>query len=142
MSAAQILKSMKAASRLEKSTYNRWSCHFRDTLSLFDIDVYILEVKTELKTRSNESVSESDMAVHKQDKNIRVAISQLVPDIAFHLVDSSYTSKECWDNFKGFYCPDSSVDIDDLLVDFWDLTVEDDVDVDEFVQNYQRSGVK
>ena len=88
MSAAGILKSMKGAPRLEKSTYNRWSTHFLDALSLFDVDDYILKDKTELNSRNTKSISEKDAIICKQDKNIRIAISQLVPDLVFHLVDS------------------------------------------------------
>ena len=68
------------------------------------------------------------------DQNVRVAISRLVPDTAHHLVGHSFTAKECWDNLKEFFCPNPSEDIDDLLQEFWGLTVEDDVDVDEFFQ--------
>ncbi|KAI1003360.1 hypothetical protein K3495_g4843 [Podosphaera aphanis] len=45
MSGAEILKSMKCASKLDKSTYNRWSAHFLDALSLFEIGDYVLEDK-------------------------------------------------------------------------------------------------
>ncbi|KHJ30468.1 hypothetical protein EV44_g3279 [Erysiphe necator] len=47
---------------------------------------------------------------------------------------SSYTPKECWDNLKEFYCPNSTEDVHDLLEEFWGLTVEDDIDIDEFIQ--------
>lgn len=53
MSAAQIIKSMKAAPKLEKATYDRWSVHFIDTLSLFDIDDYVLMNKKQLATRDD-----------------------------------------------------------------------------------------
>ncbi|KAI0996604.1 hypothetical protein K3495_g11579 [Podosphaera aphanis] len=61
-------------------------------------------------------------------------MSQLVPDIAFHLVGPTFTAKQCWDNLRQFYCPNSDEDIDDLTQAFWGLNVEDDVDIDEFVQ--------
>ncbi|KAI0993314.1 hypothetical protein K3495_g14870 [Podosphaera aphanis] len=128
MSAANILKSMKY------------------TLSLFEVEDYILEDKDQLvdskskagpedrKAAAGSSKSIEAFAFVKQDRNIRVAISQLVPDIAFHLVGPSYTAKQCWDNLKQFNCPNSDEDIDDLTQAFWGLQVEDDVDVDEFVQ--------
>ncbi|KHJ33202.1 hypothetical protein EV44_g3362 [Erysiphe necator] len=134
MTTAQIFKSMKVAPQLDKSTYNRWSKYFRDVLSLFDVDSFILETKNELKTRNDKSASDSDKIIHKQDKNIRIAISQLVPDVVFHNFDCTYTAKQCWDNLKEFYFPNSAEDIDDLLQEFWGLTIEDDVDIDEFVQ--------
>lgn len=145
MSAANILKSMKCAPKLDKSTYNRWSTHFLDALSLFEIDDYILENKTVLDNRAAskfenskykalDPVSTDVDLVIKQDRNIRVAISQLVPDIVFHLVHPSYTAKQCWDNLKQFYRPNTDEDIDDLLQDFWGLIVEDDVEIDDFVQ--------
>ena len=80
------------------------------------------------------TVTEAEKLVHNQDKNTRVPISQLTPDIAFHLVDSCYTSKECSDKLKEFYYPDSIEDVEDLVQDFWGLTVEDDIDIDDFVQ--------
>ncbi|KAI0992659.1 hypothetical protein K3495_g15526, partial [Podosphaera aphanis] len=144
MSAAEILKSMKCAPKLDKSTYNRWSTHFLDTLSLFEIDDYVLEIKDlnvkvaitpeDSKPAAQSSSSSSARLIVKQDRNIRVAISQLVPDIAFHLVGPTYTAKQCWDNLKQFYRPNSEEDVDDLLQEFWGLVVEDDVDIDEFVQ--------
>ncbi|KAI0995498.1 hypothetical protein K3495_g12680 [Podosphaera aphanis] len=48
MSAAEILKSMKGAPKLDKSTYNRWSTHLLDVLSLFELDDYVLS-KPELE---------------------------------------------------------------------------------------------
>lgn len=134
MSAAQILKSMRDAPKLGKPTYNRWSTHFLDALSLFDIDDYLVVEKAELNSRGLKNIPETDKTVQKQDKNIRVAMSHLVPDEIFHLVDSSFTSKKCWDNLRQYYCPNSTEDIDDLLGQYWGLQVEDDVEVDEFVQ--------
>ncbi|KAI0999622.1 hypothetical protein K3495_g8576 [Podosphaera aphanis] len=147
MSAADILKSMKCAPKLSKSTYNRWSVHFQDTLSLFEIEDYLLQVKfpeENSKTKefsihkaSKDSAESSHLASSdtlKQDRNIRVAISQLVPDIVFHLVGPSFTAKQCWDNLRDFYCPSSGEDVDDLLQEFWGFAIEDDVDVDELVQ--------
>lgn len=98
---------MKCAPKLEKSTYNRWSTHFLDTLSLFEVEDYILEDKDQLvESKSKAGPEDSKAAVGssksieafafvKQDRNIRVAMSQLVPDIAFHLVGPSYTAKQC-----------------------------------------------
>ena len=134
MSTAEILKSMKNAPKLEKSTYNSWCTHFSDILSLFNVEDFILTEKSELACRNVKPVTADHLSVCRQDKNIRIAISQLVPDIAFHLVDSSYTSKQCWDNLRQFYCPNLAEDVDDLLQNFWSLTFEDDVDVDELVQ--------
>lgn len=134
MSTAQILKLMKGAPKLEKLTYNRWSTHFLDVLSLFEVDNYLLVEKPELISRKLESIHESHLSVCKQDRNIRVAISQLVPDIAFYLVDSTYTSKLCWESLRQLFCPSSAEDVDDLLQQFWGLSLEDDVDIDDFVQ--------
>ncbi|KAI0995828.1 hypothetical protein K3495_g12351 [Podosphaera aphanis] len=141
MSAAEILKSMKGALKLEKSTYNRWSTHFLDTLSLFEVDSYILESKSRLNGH-DKKVSEADLLVQKQDKNIRIAMSQLVPDIAFHLVNSSYSSKTCWDNLKQFYRPDAADDVDELLQEYWGLNFEDDIEVDESVQKLSEIRAK
>ena len=91
MSTAEILKSMKNTPKLEKSTYNRWCTHFSDILSLFNVEDFILTEKSELACRNVKPVTADHLSVCRQDKNIRIAISQLVPDIAFHLVDSSYT---------------------------------------------------
>lgn len=124
MSAAQILKSMKNAPVLQKATYDRWSAHFLDVLSLFDLEDHIL-----LEPDSKEN---SDF--QRQDKNIRVALSQMVPDIAFHLVNSSFTSKLCWENLKQFYRPNSHEDVDELLQQFWGLIPEDNISVDDLVQ--------
>ncbi|KAI1005464.1 hypothetical protein K3495_g2750 [Podosphaera aphanis] len=128
MSAADILKSMKCAPKLSKSTYNRWSVHFQDTLSLFEIEDYLLQVKfpeensktteSSIHKASKDPAESSHLASSdtlKQDRNIRVAISQLVPDIVFHLVGPSFTAKQCWDNLRDFYCPSSGEDVDDLL---------------------------
>ena len=52
----------------------------------------------------------------------------------FQLVGSTFSAKECWDNLRKFYCPNPEDDIDNLLQVFWGLEVEDDVDLDEFVQ--------
>ena len=131
MSAAQILKSMKNAPRLEKETYNRWSTHFLDVLCLLNIEKHILEI---LGALSEKPAANESLAVRKQDQNIRVAISQLVPDTVFHLVGSTFTAKECWDNLRQFYCPNQSETIDDLLQKYWGFDVDDDVDVDDFVQ--------
>ncbi|KAI0995141.1 hypothetical protein K3495_g13040 [Podosphaera aphanis] len=141
MSAAEILKSMKGAPKLEKSTYNRWSTHFLDTLSLFEVDSYILESKSQLNGH-DKKVSEADLLVQKQDKHIRIAMSQLVPDIAFHLVNSSYSSKTCWDNLKQFYRPDAADDVDELLQEYWGLNFEDDIEVDESVQKLSEIRAK
>lgn len=73
MSAAQIIKPMKAASKLDKSTYNRWSSHYIETLILFGINDYVLEVKDTLNTRDSNSASKIDIIVHKQERNIYVA---------------------------------------------------------------------
>ncbi|KAF5192915.1 hypothetical protein FRX31_017498, partial [Thalictrum thalictroides] len=134
MSADKILKSMKDAPKLDCSSYKRWSTHFRDVLSLFDIESFIDEEKDELLSRKLSKVPENDVAVQKQDTNIRVALSQLVPDTVFHLVGRNYTARECWKNLQDFYCPDPIGDLDDLIQKFWSFTVEDDIDVDEFVQ--------
>lgn len=142
MSAAQILKSMKSAPVLEKSTYNRWSTHLLDALSLFDVDDYILTEKTELANRNIKPIPENIVSICKKDKNIRVAISQLVPDVVFHLVDPSYTSKQCWDNLQQYYRPNSTEDIDDLLQEFWNFTVEEEIDVDDFVQKLSEIKAK
>ena len=106
---------MKGVPRLENSNYDRWSTHFLDALSILDIDRYVFKTVTELKSRGAEDIPKSDLAAHKQDKIIRAAISQLVPDIVFHIVDASFTSKKCWDNQKQFYRPNSTEDVDDLL---------------------------
>ena len=134
MSTAEILKSVKGAPKLDSASYNRWSTHFSDALSIFEVDDYLTIEKTELATRNTKNIPENHLKVHKQDRNIRIAISQLVPNIVFHLVNSSYTSKQCWDNLRQFYCPNSAEDVDDLLQEFWGLIVEDDIEVDDFVQ--------
>ena len=72
--------------------------------------------------------------IQKVDMHISVAILQLVPEIVFHLVHSTYTSKECCDNLKEFYCPNPSGDLDDCLEEFWGIFIEDDHEVDEFFQ--------
>lgn len=133
MSSAQILKSMRHAPILSKSTYNRWSSLFSDVLSLYDLQHYILEEVPDLKVEDSRTTSAA-RDIQKVDMHIRIAMSQLVPDIAFHLVHSTYTSKECWDNLREFYCPNPSGDLDDLLEEFWGVSIEDDDEVDEFVQ--------
>lgn len=62
MSTAQILKSMKGAPTLEKATYNRWSTHFVDVLSILDVERHILEIIPEL---SNKKSSEESRAIWK-----------------------------------------------------------------------------
>ena len=142
MSLSEILKSMKGVPRLENSNYDRWSTHFLDALSILDIDRYVLKTVTELKSRGAEDIPKSDLTAHKQDKIIRAAISQLVPDIVFHLVDASFTSKKCWDNLKQFYRPNSTEDVDDLLQEFWGLEVDDEISVDEFMQKLAEIRIK
>lgn len=78
MSTAQIFKSTKADPQLDKSTYNRGSKNFIDILSFFDVNNFILESKNKLKTQNGKSASDTDKIIHKLDKNIRIAISQLV----------------------------------------------------------------
>lgn len=78
---------MKNISILQKATYDRWSAHFLDVLSLFDLEDYILV----------EHESKENLYFQKQAENIRVALSQLAPDTAFHLVNSSITPKLCWE---------------------------------------------
>ena len=134
MSAASILKSMKNAPKLEKATFNRWSTHFLDVLSIHDVEKHILEHIPALSISEKTNTPDPGHAIRKQDQNIRIAISQLVPDVVFHLVSSTFSAKECWDNLRNFYCPNPEDDIEDLLQGFWGLEVEDDVDVDEFVQ--------
>lgn len=63
-----------------------------------------------------------------------------MPDIVFHLVGSTFTAKECWENLREFYCPNPKEDLDDLLLEFWGLDVEDDIDVGDFVQ--KLSGIR
>ena len=134
MSAGQILKLMKGAVILSKPDYSKWCDQLRDVLLLLDVAEYIEKSIPPLKSRNTKSASTEDLVFHKQDQNVRVAISRLVPDTAHHLVGPSFSAKECWDNLKEFFCPNPSEDIDDLLQDFWGLTMEDDVDVDEFFQ--------
>lgn len=44
-------------------------------------------------------------------------------------------SKRCWDNHEQFYRPDYSRDVDEMLQEFWSISFEDDVVVDE---NFQK----
>lgn len=115
MSATQILKPRKGAPILGKFTYNKWSNQFIDVLSLLDVSDYITEVKKELRNRDTNIISEDDRVFQKQDQSIRIVLSRLVPDTVYHLVGSKFTSKECWDNLRNYYCPNPSGDIDDLL---------------------------
>ncbi|KHJ31401.1 hypothetical protein EV44_g3499 [Erysiphe necator] len=125
---------MKGGPILDSTSYNRWCTHFSDVLSIFKLENYLTTEMIELKTRNTKDIPENHLIVHKQDKYIRIAISQLVSDVVFHLVNSSYTSEECWDNLRQFYRPNSAQDVDDLLLEFWSFVVEDDIEVDDFVQ--------
>ena len=131
MSATEILKLMKGTVVLEKSTYSKWSSQFSDVLSLLDVVEYIDTVIPELGKSADSS---TEKKVRKQDQNVRIAMSRLVPDAASHVIGPNYTARECWINIKEFYCPNPSNDIDDLLQEFWGLTVEDEIEVDDFVQ--------
>ncbi|KHJ35971.1 hypothetical protein EV44_g3455 [Erysiphe necator] len=134
MSAAQTLKSMKNAPRLDKATYDRWSAHFLDVLSLFNLEKYDLEDTSQLVADKVKLEIKVNLEYQKQDRNIRVALSQLTPDTAFNLVNSSFTSKIYWENLKQFNRPNSNEDVDDLLQQFWGLIPEDEINIDEFVR--------
>lgn len=70
-----------------------------------------------------------DAQVHQQDKKIQVTLSQLVHDAVFNSVNRNYTFRECWKNSLGFYFPESTGALDDLIQNFWGFTLENDIDI-------------
>lgn len=93
------------------------------------------ETNKQQATRNTKNASAEDPEFHLKVQNQSVATPILVPDTAHHLVGSSFIAKEFWDKFRDFFCPYPSVDIDNLLQEYWGLTVGDDVEVDEFFQH-------
>lgn len=125
---------MKEAPKLEESSYSQWSAKFLDVLTIFDLTDYVLKTKSELLNNQKKTISASDRAIQRQDQCIRFAICQLVPDKVFHLVDSKFTARECWDNLKQFYCPNPMKILDEDLEEFWQLESNDDVGIDALIR--------
>lgn len=92
---------------------------------VFDSEDHILDSKIEHKSCGFESTLMDDIPTHKHDRNIRVAISELIPEMESQLVDPSYTTEQCYNNLQ-------------QLQELWSLVARDDLDMDEPVQKLAK----
>ncbi|KAI1005435.1 hypothetical protein K3495_g2784 [Podosphaera aphanis] len=133
MSTSDILKSLRHAPRLSKSTFVRWSYPVEQVLTNLYIDKYISQDFPGIKTENTDSKTQ-DNPFKDQDGNIKVALVQLVPEETFYLIHGKSTSKEMWDALLEYYRPMCRDTVASLLQDFWGFTMNDGVDVDKFAE--------
>ncbi|KAI1004980.1 hypothetical protein K3495_g3240 [Podosphaera aphanis] len=127
----EILKALRFAPKLNKSTFIRWSFLVEQVLKNLHVDKYILKNDgvPPLSTKD-----EKEIFYHDQDGNIKVAIAQLVPEELFYLIHGKPTSKDMWDALVQHYRPMTQDSIASLLQDFWGFTVDSIPDVDKFAE--------
>ncbi|KAI0997008.1 Retrovirus-related Pol polyprotein from transposon TNT 1-94 [Podosphaera aphanis] len=133
MSTADILKGVKNAPVLSKSTYARWSKLFRMSLFGLSLDQFILESVPELSDDCEPKPAKAfQKAVRIDDNNVRAALLQLVPEEVYFIIESKNTARQMWLTLKAYYQPQSDGVVDTLLEEFWSFSMSEEADVDEY----------
>lgn len=124
MSTSDILLSLKSAPKLCRASYKKWSNMVQLSLIGMGLERIILEDLKEL--------SEKDQTTIRQDAKVRAALTMLVPDDVYYLIESKMTARHMWTSLQDFYRSENHGDIDALLQDFWSFTMDEDTDIDIF----------
>lgn len=136
MSTNDILKALQCAPQLSTSTFTRWSDLVERVFSDLDIEAHIYEHISDLHDAKVESTKTSPL--HRQDRQIQVALISLVPEELFHLVSNLNTAKEMWDSIQTFFKPRCEGIVVALLKDFWRFEMPDGTSVDKFAEELVR----
>ncbi|KAI0992523.1 hypothetical protein K3495_g15662, partial [Podosphaera aphanis] len=142
MSTYEILRSLKHAPRLDRSSFVRWSTIFLQVLKNLHREKYILGNLPELSFYSQSESASSKVkssddqtaSARDEDGNIKAAFFQLVPEEAYYLIEDKNTSKEMWDSLQEYFRPQCHASVDSLLEDFWSFSMEEGTDIDKFSQ--------
>ena len=133
MSTADILKGVKSAPVLSKSSYARWSKLFRMCLFGLSLDQYILENVPELSDDCEPKPAKAFQKVVKiNDNNVKAALLQLVPEEVYFIIEGKYTARQMWVTLKSYYQPQGDGVVDTLLEEFWSFSMTEEADVDEY----------
>lgn len=102
------------------------------------IEENILEAVEKLETASKLANTSRINGQNIYDNNIRSAITQLVPDDVYHIVENLSSAFEMWNAIKMYYQPNVDCAIETMMEDFYGFTIDEDVDVDELANELTR----